>query len=88
MLALPTTAWRATAWTSSEITAGDGAGAIQAGVVEHVFTHFALSLSVWRAERRSSTFDGEALIWSERTALEGLPSVFLKAARLALTSSD
>ena len=46
----------------------------EVGEIEHVFTHFSLTLKVWVAE-------GEAvdLVWSPLSDLEALPSVFLKA---------
>ncbi len=83
MLALPTTDWRSDAWSSSEVV---GAAPMklawrQAGEIEHVFTHFALTLAVWRAEGHGGA---EGLIWSPRSDLQGLPSVFLKAARVGL----
>jgi A/G-specific adenine glycosylase len=47
--------------------------------VEHVFTHFALTLRVMRAEVDA---DVEGAIWTPLAqAGEGLPSVFLKALR-------
>jgi A/G-specific adenine glycosylase len=51
------------------------------GEVEHGFTHFTLTLKLFRAEG-----DAEGVIWSPRRDLDGLPSVFLKAARAALTN--
>lgn len=50
----------------------------EVGEVRHVFTHFALTLKVWRAETeapRSKPID---------EAADGLPSVFAKALKLAL----
>ena len=44
------------------------------GEVEHVFTHFALTLRVFEAEG-----DWKGAAWFDD--LSGLPSVFLKAAR-------
>jgi A/G-specific adenine glycosylase len=78
MLALPTSEW------------GDrpapGAGAPSpaswrsAGAIEHVFTHFALTLDVMRAEG-----EAEGLIWTPvDEAARALPSVFLKALRQGL----
>ena len=83
MLALPTTDWRDRPWGAAEAV-GAAPAALDwraAGEIEHVFTHFALTLSVWRAEGRAGI---EGVIWSPRSDLAGLPSVFLKAARLAL----
>jgi A/G-specific adenine glycosylase len=53
-----------------------------AGAVEHVFTHFALTMTVLCGEG-DSTLDGE---WwpAERIEEAGLPTVFAKAARRAL----
>ena len=47
------------------------------GTVEHVFTHFALTLRVLRAE---SNGEGE-FVWTAPEGLAALPSVFLKAAK-------
>jgi A/G-specific adenine glycosylase len=84
MLALPTSDWRGRPWTSIEArSAAPAPGAWrQVGEIEHVFTHFALTLQVWRAEADGADAD---LIWAEPAALAGLPSVFLKAARAGLT---
>ena len=84
MLALPTSDWRATPWTPAEVRAAAPATGPwrQVGEIEHVFTHFALTLQVWRAEGASGEGD---LIWSTQDDLGGLPSVFLKAARAGLT---
>jgi A/G-specific adenine glycosylase len=84
MLALPTGDWRGDPWTASEAMAAAPMAAAwrQVGEIEHVFTHFSLTLQVWRAEAG----DGEAaVIWSPHADLGGLPSVFLKAARSGLT---
>ena len=83
MLGLPTTDWRAKAWSIKEISAVAPAELTwrQAGEIEHVFTHFALTLAVWRAE---GDVPVDGVLWSKRADLEGLPSVFLKAARLGL----
>ncbi len=79
MLALPTSDWGASALSKKEAVAAAPAKADwrEAGEIDHVFTHFALTLTVLKAE-------GEAddVIWSRD--LEALPSVFLKAARAAL----
>ena len=84
MLALPTSDWRAKPWTAMEIPDAAPAAVAwrQVGEIEHVFTHFALTLQVWRAEAA----DGAAeVIWAPYADLAGLPSVFLKAARTGLT---
>ena len=79
MLALPTSDWLGAPASEADIRQ---AAPLQAdwracGAVEHVFTHFALTLSVWRAEGRG---DEAGLIWTPVEALSALPSVFLKAA--------
>ena len=82
MLGLPTSDWRPAVWTEAE--ALDAAPARldwrEVGEIEHVFTHFSLTLRVLVAEG-----EGADLIWSPLSDLEGLPSVFLKAARLGLS---
>ena len=85
MLGLPTTDWRAEPWTDAEALAAAPASADwqPRGEIEHVFTHFALSLKVFAAEVRTGGAD-----WRPRSEIAGLPSVFLKAARLALTRRD
>ena len=76
MLALPSGTW------SDRAEAGEGAPAEaewrQAGAIEHVFTHFALELHVYRAEAERR-LDG---IWwpVDRIDEAGLPTVFAKAA--------
>lgn len=81
MLALPGTAWRTATWPDTEALEASPADADwrPAGSVEHGFTHFTLTLNVWRAEG-----DASDLLWTPRAGLEALPSVFLKAARTAL----
>jgi len=49
--------------------------------VEHGFTHFTLTLQLLRAEG-----DAADVIWSPRRDLDGLPSVFLKAAKAGLSN--
>jgi A/G-specific adenine glycosylase len=79
MLALPTSSW------TGKAEPGDGAPAeakwSETGALEHVFTHFALSLRVYRAqaERRDEG------IWWPVGEIEqaGLPTVFAKAAARA-----
>lgn len=77
MLGLPTSEWRAQPWSLSEaIAAAPGSGDWKPmGEIEHVFTHFALTLAVLRGEG-----DVRDAIWRPTDqAEEGLPSVFLKA---------
>lgn len=82
MLALPTSDWRDRPFSPDEARQAAPAPADwrSAGEIEHVFTHFALTLSVFRAEG-----DAADVLWSPRRALDSLPSVFLKAAKAGLT---
>jgi A/G-specific adenine glycosylase len=83
MLALPSTDWRAAPFSPSEVVGAAPAPADwrPRGEIEHGFTHFTLTLQVWRAETDAEI---EGVIWAGRSRLEGLPSVFLKAARAGL----
>ncbi|WP_254063081.1 A/G-specific adenine glycosylase [Caulobacter sp. S45] len=86
MLALPTSAWRATRFDLAEAVAEAPVHADwrSAGEVEHVFTHFALSLTVLRAEVAGDIAGAE---WTRAEAAgEGLPTVFLKALRAGLSN--
>jgi A/G-specific adenine glycosylase len=83
MLALPTTDWRSAPWTNAEAIAAAPVAADwrPAGEIDHVFTHFALTLRVFRCETDGDVPDAE---WSSREGLGALPSVFLKAASAGL----
>lgn len=83
MLALPTSDWRGSGWSDEEALAAAPAAASwrPVGEVDHVFTHFSLTLRLLRAEG-----DAEGMIWTPRAGLEALPSVFLKAARAGLSN--
>jgi A/G-specific adenine glycosylase len=84
MAALPTSDWLSRPLTSAEARAAAPAPADwrAMGEIEHVFTHFSLTLSILRAEV-SGDLDGAT--WTPLAqAGEGLPSVFLKALRAGL----
>jgi A/G-specific adenine glycosylase len=83
MLALPTSEWRAAPFSEAQARAAAPVVADwrAVGEVEHVFTHFSLTLTVMRAEGQTAE-----VIWSPRRDLDGLPSVFLKAARAGLSN--
>jgi A/G-specific adenine glycosylase len=86
MLALPTSDWRAEPFGLDEAVAAAPVAADwrSAGAVEHVFTHFALSLAVLRAE---TTTRPPGLAWTPIGAAgAGLPSVFAKALKAGLSS--
>ena len=78
MLGLPTSDWRSTPWTDAEAIAAAPVAAAwrDRGAIEHVFTHFALTLRVFAADGAN---DGD-FVWTPREGLSALPSVFLKAA--------
>jgi A/G-specific adenine glycosylase len=81
MLGLPTSDWRERPWSDAEAIAAAPIAADwrTAGVITHVFTHFALDLRLYRAEG-----DWPGAIWTPRERLADMPSVFLKAAREGL----
>lgn len=83
MLALPTSEWRPQPFSEPEALAAAPAPAAwrSAGEVDHVFTHFSLTLRLYRAEA-----DADDVIWTRRSGLDALPSVFLKAAKAGLNS--
>ena len=87
MLALPTTAWSA---AISETDALEQAPAAadwrHVGEIEHTFTHFALTLQVYRAAVDTRA---EGLVWLPvERALADMPSVFTKALRLAIPTAQ
>jgi A/G-specific adenine glycosylase len=86
MLALPTTPWRAEPWTRAEALADAPTTAKwrRAGSVEHVFTHFSLTLEVFEAEVRDAA-KGDHLIWTAPDrAIREAPSVFAKALKVGI----
>jgi A/G-specific adenine glycosylase len=80
MLGLPTTEWRDRPWAFDEAAAAAPVAAqwLEAGRVEHLFTHFALTLLVLRARASKGAAPTEA-VWTRDLSV--LPSVFLKAAQ-------
>ena len=83
MVALPTGEWRSLPFTNVEarVTAPAVGDWRRIGEVEHVFTHFALTLQVWRAE---VVGDIAGASWTPvAQASAGLPSVFLKVLKAA-----
>ena len=81
MLGLPTSEW--IEGTRTDPAPPFAADWTEIGEVRHVFTHFDLRLTVMRADlpRRPAKAEG---IWVKLDAVEGLPSVFAKAFRLAV----
>ena len=82
MLALPSTDWPKTGIPEEAPPAE--AKWEQVGDVRHVFTHFALTLRVKRATLNGKRPDG---VWTPIRDVEGLPTVFAKAFRLAMTDA-
>ncbi|MEQ8654921.1 MAG: A/G-specific adenine glycosylase [Kiloniellales bacterium] len=89
MMEVPGTPWRESPWSESEALAhvpGPAEWESLNGQVTHVFTHFRLTLAVWKArpERKAWTLAKEAR-WVGRDDLdaEALPSVMRKVVRLA-----
>ena len=76
MLGLPTSDWRSAPWSDEEAVAAAPLAADwqDRGAIEHVFTHFSLTLRVFAAAG-----DGD-FVWTPREGLSALPSVFLKVA--------
>ena len=83
MLALPTSEWRPGRWSDAEAIAAAPVDAAwrDVGEIEHGFTHFTLALRVLFADSDAP----EGVIWRPRRGLDALPSVFLKAAKAALS---
>ena len=84
MLGLPTGDWSARAPTPAEALASapTGTGWRSLGAIEHVFTHFALTLQVWRGEAPARDPSFSWLAPDE--AAQALPSVFRKALEAGL----
>jgi A/G-specific adenine glycosylase len=83
MLGLPTTAWRAKRFAAAEALEAAPAKAAwrRIGEVEHGFTHFSLTLDVWRADGDSSD---PSLAWLPLDrAIAETPTAFAKALRFA-----
>ena len=84
MLGLPTTDWRAGPGAATDVLAQAPVAAVwrRVGDIEHVFTHFSLTLEVWRAEIDAAD---PGLVWLPvAQALDDMPSLFAKALRLAV----
>lgn len=79
MLALPSTDWRSAPFADHEVDPPVTAAWQSVGAIEHVFTHFSLTLTVWRADG-----DLPDAVWTPLSGLGALPSVFLKAAKAGL----
>ncbi len=83
----PGAPWRETPWTLEEARAHAPCATPwrEAGAVRHVFSHFALTLPVWRGAAPAD-FDGAGGWWAATDRLEeaGLPSVMVKAVRAGL----
>lgn len=86
MTQVPTTGWtaRADGATGSEAAPLPDLAWRRCGSVSHVFTHFALELTIWRADAAPAPKNGQW--WSAPDALPGeaLPTVMKKAIACAL----
>ncbi|MBO6639410.1 MAG: A/G-specific adenine glycosylase [Roseitalea sp.] len=86
MTQVPTTRWTARndGETDTDAAPVDGLTWRKCGQVRHVFTHFALDLTVWRAHSNHGAGDGQW--WSPASELgaEALPTVMKKAIACAL----
>lgn len=78
MLALPSSEWSDTRTVAPPPVETDWRGI---GEVRHVFTHFSLKLDVLAAEIRDAEVPEG--FWAPEDELDGLPTVFAKAAALA-----
>lgn len=86
MLGLPTTAWSAAPPARAEVARAAPAAADwrAAGEIEHVFTHFPLTLAVLRAEASPELARAADLAWTPLAeARRVLPTVFAKALEAA-----
>lgn len=88
MLELPGTPWRGAAWGEAEAEGHAPARVVwePAGVVRHVFTHFALELRVVAGRVTVLPAGGEVVARGEVLSA-GLPGVMAKAARMGLRVS-
>jgi A/G-specific adenine glycosylase len=82
MLALPSTDWPKTGIPEAAPPAESDWEEV--GDVRHVFTHFDLTLAVKRATLNGKRPDG---VWTPIQDVEGLPTVFAKAFRLAMAGA-
>jgi len=84
MLGLPTTDWRTKAWPEADALAAAPAPASwrRLGEIEHTFTHFALTLEIYRAETAGA--DPEFIWLPVDRARAETPSLFGKGLRLAI----
>ncbi len=84
MLGLPHSAWREAPWQDAEVAPPVAGDFEILGQYEHVFTHFALTQSVWR--RRASDSETQEMLrlhnnwqWVGDDERASLPTVFRKA---------
>jgi A/G-specific adenine glycosylase len=90
MIEVPSTAWRAAAWSEPEARAAAPASAqwtTLPGTVQHGFTHFRLDLAVWAATTESPPLGSCAGIWARPEQFKdyALPTLTKKVVRHALS---
>jgi len=88
MTEVPSTPWRATPWSDREARVHAPAKtewSILPGQVTHVFTHFRLTLHVWRGQTADLRYDAAVGQWHRPEEVDGaaLPSVMRKVVRKA-----
>jgi A/G-specific adenine glycosylase len=89
MAALPSTDWRAEPWSPAEAAASSPSRSNwhDAGAVRHVFTHFALTLTVLVAAAPARDTLSSPGQWIKADQVAGLPTVFAKALARGLAFS-
>ncbi len=88
MRALPSDDWDIKAQVSLQAFATEGGFVL--GEITHIFTHFSLTLEIRRASLKTGCSLPEGAEWWPKARLDaaGLPSLFAKAARVALKGEE
>jgi A/G-specific adenine glycosylase len=88
MLGLPTSSWGAQPVLGDQRLGSAPGAAVwrELGSIDHVFTHFSLTLDVFGAETGEAW--SNVIWWSAEAALTRLPTVFRKVLELGLKALD